>query len=142
MIFNGKEYVYEIYRERSFSTAAQKLYVTQPALSNKIKRIEDEIGSPIFDRSTSPIRLTEVGRAYIETVEQMIRLEENFARLEELMGELEREDIPLEEAFSAYSAGMALVKQCNDQIDKVEKQVLKLTEEGQLEEFGNGSISI
>ena len=79
MIFNGKEYVYEIYRERSFSTAAQKLYVTQPALSNKIKRIEDEIGSPIFDRSTSPIRLTEVGRAYIETVEQMIRLEENFA---------------------------------------------------------------
>ena len=63
MIFNGKEYVYEIYRERSFSTAAQKLYTTQPALSNKIKRIEDEIGSPIFDRSTSPIQLTEVGKA-------------------------------------------------------------------------------
>ena len=41
-------------------------------------------------------------------------LEENFARLEELMGELEREDIPLEEAFSAYSAGMAVLKQCND----------------------------
>ena len=79
MIFNGKEYVYEIYRERSFSTAAQKLYTTQPALSNKIKRIEDEIGSPIFDRSTSPIQLTEVGKAYIEAVEQMIRLEENFA---------------------------------------------------------------
>ena len=79
MIFNGKEYVYEIYRERSFSTAAQKLYTTQPALSNKIKRIEDEIGSPIFDRSTSPIQLTEVGKAYVEAVEQMIRLEENFA---------------------------------------------------------------
>ena len=69
-------------------------------------------------------------------------LEENFARLDELIGQLDRDDIPLEEAFAAYSAGMALVKQCNDQIDKVEKQVLKLTEEGQLEEFGNGSISI
>ena len=69
-------------------------------------------------------------------------LEENFARLDELIGQLDRDDIPLEEAFQAYSAGMALVKQCNDQIDKVEKQVLKLTEEGQLEEFGNGSISI
>ena len=69
-------------------------------------------------------------------------LEENFARLEELMGELEREDIPLEEAFSADSAGMAVLKQCNDQIDRVEKQVLKLTQEGELEEFGNGSISI
>lgn len=69
-------------------------------------------------------------------------LEENFARLDELIGQLDRDDIPLEEAFQAYSAGMALVKQCNDQIDKVEKQVLKLTEEGQVEEFGNGSISI
>ena len=69
-------------------------------------------------------------------------LEENFARLDELIGQLDRDDIPLEEVFQAYSAGMALVKQCNDQIDKVEKQVLKLTEEGQLEEFGNGSISI
>lgn len=69
-------------------------------------------------------------------------LEENFARLDELIGQLDRDDIPLEEAFQAYSAGMTLVKQCNDQIDKVEKQVLKLTEEGQLEEFGNGSISI
>ena len=68
-----------------------------------------------------------------------LSLEENFARLEELIGELERDDIPLEEAFTAYSA---VLKQCNDQIDKVEKQVLKLTEEGELEEFGNGRISI
>ena len=71
-----------------------------------------------------------------------LSLEENFARLEELIGELERDDIPLEEAFAAYSAGMAVLKQCNDQIDKVEKQVLKLTEEGELEEFANGRISI
>lgn len=69
-------------------------------------------------------------------------LEENFARLEELIGKLEGDDIPLEEAFAAYSAGMAVLKQCNDQIDRVEKQVLKLTQEGELEEFGNGSISI
>ena len=69
-------------------------------------------------------------------------LEENFARLEELIGEMEQEDIPLEEAFRAYSAGMAVLKQCSEQIDRVEKQVLKLTEEGELEEFGNGIISI
>jgi len=65
-------------------------------------------------------------------------LEENFARLEALIGELEKEDISLEEAFRAYSEGMAVLRQCNGQIDRVEKQVLKLSEEGQLEEFGNG----
>lgn len=62
-------------------------------------------------------------------------LEENFARLEELTEELEQDDIPLEKAFQVYSEGMALLKRCNDQIDRVEKQVLKLSGEGQLEEF-------
>ncbi len=69
-------------------------------------------------------------------------LEENFARLEELIGRLENEDIPLEEAFQTYSEGMAVLKRCNDQIDRVEKQVLKLSGEGQLEEFRNGSEGI
>lgn len=78
-VFFGKEYVYEIYKEKSFSTAAQNLFITQPALSNKIKRIEDHIGSPIFDRSTSPVQLTDVGKAYIDAAEQISRVEENFA---------------------------------------------------------------
>ena len=69
-------------------------------------------------------------------------LEENFARLEELIGKLEEEDISLEEAFQTYSEGMAVLKRCNVQIDRVEKQVLKLGEEGQLDEFEDGSEGI
>lgn len=67
-----------------------------------------------------------------------LSLEENFERLEMAIDNLERDDISLEDAFRYYSEGMQLLKQCNDQIDKVEKKVLKLTEEGMLEEFDNG----
>ncbi|HIW82064.1 MAG TPA: exodeoxyribonuclease VII small subunit [Candidatus Acetatifactor stercoripullorum] len=62
-------------------------------------------------------------------------LEENFEMLQETIAQLEREDISLEEAFEAYSRGMALLKECNDQIDGVEKKVLKLSGQGQLEEL-------
>lgn len=62
-------------------------------------------------------------------------LEENFARLEETIEKLEAEDISLEEAFNAYSAGMSILKECNEQIDRVEKKVLKLSEQGELEEL-------
>lgn len=62
-----------------------------------------------------------------------LSIEENFAKLEESIQRLEDEDATLEEAFAAYSEGMRLVKVCNDQIDRVEKQVLKLTQEGTLE---------
>lgn len=74
--------------------------------------------------------------------QKIFTLEENFERLEETLELLEQEDLPLEEAFKAYSAGMAILKQCNDQIDKVEKQVLKLGETGQLEEFEHGDTGI
>ena len=62
-------------------------------------------------------------------------LEENFARLEEIIEKMEADDISLEEAFQAYSTGMAVLKECNEQIDRVEKKVLKLSELGVLEAF-------
>lgn len=65
-MFNGMKYVYEVYKERSFSNAARNLYISQPALSGMIKKIEKNIGMPLFDRSTTPIQLTECGKKYIK----------------------------------------------------------------------------
>jgi len=62
-------------------------------------------------------------------------LEENFARLEETIEKLESDDISLEDAFNAYSMVMTILKECNEQIDRVEKKVLKLSEQGELEEL-------
>lgn len=62
-------------------------------------------------------------------------LEENFVKIEEVIEKLESEDISLEEAFAAYSEGMKLLQTCNEQIDKVEKKVMKLTEAGDLTEM-------
>lgn len=64
-----------------------------------------------------------------------LTLEENFRRLDEIMEGLEDEDISLEDAFTAYSEGMKILKKCNDQIDRVEKKVLKIAEDGELEEL-------
>ena len=72
------------------------------------------------------------GKKKAEEQEQR-SLEENFSELEELIEQLEVEDISLEDAFTAYSKGMNVLKQCNEQIDRVEKQVMKLNEEGALE---------
>ena len=47
---NERDYIYEVYKERSFSVAAQNLYVSQPALSTSVKKIERALGITIFDR--------------------------------------------------------------------------------------------
>lgn len=84
-MLNYKEYLYAIYQERSFSKAAQKLYVSQPWLSSVVKKVEQEIKTPLFDRSTNPISLTPAGEYYIQQVEKVMAIEEDmrahFARL-------------------------------------------------------------
>lgn len=75
---NEQEYIYMVYRKGSFSKAAQALYLTQPALSIAIQKVESEIGMPLFDRSQKPLALTEAGRVYIEALEQMRALEDQL----------------------------------------------------------------
>ncbi len=69
-----------------------------------------------------------------ETSKKNLSLEENFTLLEETIARLEAEDVSLEDAFAAYSQGMALLKACNEQIDQVEKKVLILGENSELQE--------
>lgn len=78
-MFSGMNYVYEVYKERSFSKAAESLYISQPALSAMIKKIESKVGMPLFDRSTTPIQLTDCGKKYIKTAEKIMDLEDEFA---------------------------------------------------------------
>lgn len=75
-MFIYKKYVYEVYKERSFTKAAQNLYISQPSLSARIKKIEEIIGEPLFDRSTTPLQLTEVGKVYIEAAEEITQIEQ------------------------------------------------------------------
>lgn len=62
-------------------------------------------------------------------------MEEAFILLDDITRTLEDEEITLEDSFQAYKKGMDLLKICNDKIDKVEKKVMMLNEEGGLDEF-------
>lgn len=77
-MLNYKEYIYAIYQEHSFSKAAQKLFVSQPWLSSVVKKVEQEIKTPLFDRSTNPISLTPAGEYYIQQVEKVMAIEEDM----------------------------------------------------------------
>lgn len=64
-----------------------------------------------------------------------LTLEESFAKLDEILEKLESREIALEESFQIYQQGMELLKQCNAKIDRVEKKMKLINEEGGLSEF-------
>lgn len=59
-MFQGMEYVYQVYKDKSFSKAAANLFISQPSLSANVKLRRKKGWFPIFDRSTKPLSLTSV----------------------------------------------------------------------------------
>lgn len=61
-------------KEKSFSAAAQRLFITQPAISKRIQSLERHLGAPLFDRIGKKVYLTEAGTLLIERAETMLQL--------------------------------------------------------------------
>ena len=65
MTITQLEYIIAVDTYRHFATAADKCFVTQPTLSMQIQKLEDDLGSKIFDRSKQPVIPTEIGEDII-----------------------------------------------------------------------------
>ena len=85
MYIKNPEYFITTVREGSISKAAEKLYLSQPYLSQCIARTEKELGVKLFDRSHMPLKLTEAGKIYMRYLESVGVLTGQF---EEQLGEL------------------------------------------------------
>lgn len=72
------KYIYQVYKDGSFSKAAEHLFITQPALSIAISKIESALGMALFDRHHRPLQPTDAGMIYIETIEKMQNLENDL----------------------------------------------------------------
>ncbi len=76
---NG-EYIKAIAELRSISLAAEKLGISQPALSSFLKKKESEIGAVLFDRSKQPLELTEAGSVYMDYLDRMSILKNEMSQ--------------------------------------------------------------
>ena len=64
----------------SFTKAAAKLFISQPALSNYVARVEEDLGVKLFDRSTNPMVLTYAGEQYVRRARAILSQLEDMNR--------------------------------------------------------------
>ena len=69
------KYVLVLAREGSFSRAAEALHISQPSLSQYIKKIETEIGQELFDRTNGDVRITDAGKVYMDAGRKILDIE-------------------------------------------------------------------
>lgn len=99
MNFTQLEYLKELYVQGSFSAAAHKMGVTQPALSLQVQKLEEELGFKLLDRTKRPLRFTEEGKYFyqksIEILKMVEQLKQTSLELsEEVKGSLHVGIIP------------------------------------------------
>jgi LysR family hydrogen peroxide-inducible transcriptional activator len=81
MTLNELRYIVAVAQERSFGRAAAKCFVSQPALSVAIQKLEDELGTPLFERGKNEVTATPVGERIVEQAQKVL---EEAARIKEL----------------------------------------------------------
>lgn len=67
------QYFIAVTEQMNFSKAAEKLHISQPSLSNAIKKLEQEIGSPLLKRNTRNLHLTEAGELLYERAKVILK---------------------------------------------------------------------
>jgi DNA-binding transcriptional LysR family regulator len=74
------EHFLAVVDEGSFTRAAERVFRTQPAVSLSIKKLEDEIGAPLFARDTPELSLTTEGKALVESARRLVQLRDDTVR--------------------------------------------------------------
>ena len=70
---------------RSFTKAADQFYITQTAITQQIRALEDNLGVPLFDRSSRPISLTPAGSAFLSDARSILgRIDQAVNRIQEV----------------------------------------------------------
>ncbi len=89
MTLQQLQYIVTLNDERNFVSAAEKCFVTQPALTTQVKKLENELGVIIFDRSKKPLIATEIGLQIIDQAKYILLQSKKIPDLiEEYQGNL------------------------------------------------------
>ena len=76
------EYILKIAEEKNITKAAEKLYISQPALNQQLLNLEKELGTPLFQRKRGEWRVTEAGEIYLEAGRKIIDIKKDaYARI-------------------------------------------------------------
>jgi len=100
MTYNQLKYVISVAENGSFSRAAKELFIAQPSLSNQIKALEEELGTPLFIRMHHNLKLTEAGHDFVMYSKRILN---EFDHLQNLM-----------QSYSSYSRGNLVVGTFNN----------------------------
>ncbi len=125
----------------SFTKAARKLHVAQPALSRQIRQLEDEVGARLLERDRQGARLTEAGRAFLAEATALLKQSDDVMRSAQKRGGLERRQLNIGYVWGLFhSLAPAALSRFRAQFPDVAVNLLDLTAVEQARLLADGEL--
>ncbi|ADL08294.1 LysR family transcriptional regulator [Thermosediminibacter oceani] len=103
------KYFVKVCQNNSFTKTAKELFITQQALSRRIKNLEREIGAPLFNRNSRGVVLTELGKYILPKAEALVKNYEDF--ITEVNNKLNKEKVGIKIGFAPGTLQILGVKE-------------------------------
>src|SRR5512138_3282708 len=87
MTLTEMRYIVALARERHFGKAADACHVSQPTLSVALKKVEGQIGAPLFERGTNDIRITPLGERIVAQANRVLEEAVKLGEIAEATGD-------------------------------------------------------
>lgn len=137
-------YFVEIAENGSFSAAAERLYIAQSALSRQIKELEQQLGTPLFERTARQPRLTAAGLAFLDRARHLLADLDKAERLAREIGQGLRGSLRLNHSSTVPLTGR-LLERLGGYLEAnpgVSLEIAQQSSEAQLEDIAQGRLEI
>lgn len=137
-------YFVEIAENGSFSAAAERLYIAQSALSRQIKELEQQLGTPLFERTARQPRLTAAGLAFLDRARHLLADLDKAERLAREIGQGLRGSLRLNHSSTVPLTGR-LLERLGGYLEAnpgVSLEIAQQSSEAQLEDIADGRLEI
>lgn len=128
--------------EQSFTRAAERLHISQPPLSRQIQDLEEELGTPLFERGSRPLKLTEAGRFFYGHATRLLEQAAQAARATRRVARMERRLVIGFVGSTMYGAMPRLVRLFRAERPQTELSLVEMSTLDQIEALKAGRIDV
>src|SRR5690606_21352631 len=136
------KYFVAVADEQNFTRAAEKLHISQPPLSRQIQQLEEELGLPLFERGTRPVRLTEAGRFFYTHATRLLEQAAEAIGTTRRIAQAERRLAIGFVSSSMYGALPELLRRFRAQRPQVQLVLLEMSTIEQIDALKTGRIDV
>lgn len=142
MDFRHLKYFVAVADEQNFTRAAERLHISQPPLSRQIQDLEEELGTPLFERGSRPLKLTDAGRFFYGHATRLLEQAAQAVRSTKRIAQLERRLVVGFVSSTMYGALPLLVRKFRAANPQTELALTEMSTVEQIEALKTGRIDV